>query len=75
MEKYSDNFSLKVIDFFSLKLLSMSNLASGGVTKFVCARGKMQVGAPMFEPHIARKQMHCIKEYTCDIVGSFQLLQ
>jgi len=33
------------------------------------ARNKF--GTPMFEPEIFRKQMHCIEETTCDIVGTF----
>jgi len=28
--------------------------------------------APMFEPEIFRKQMYCIDESTCDIVGTFR---
>jgi len=28
-------------------------------------------GAPIFEPEIFRKQMYCIEEDTCDIVGIF----
>jgi len=28
--------------------------------------------APMFEPEVFRKQMHCIEESICDIVGTFQ---
>jgi len=41
-------------------------------------RGKMAPGArnkfgtPMFEPKVFRKQMYCIEESTCDIVGSFR---
>jgi len=34
------------------------------------ARSKF--GVPMFEPEIFRKQMYCIKESICDIVGTFQ---
>jgi len=26
----------------------------------------------MFEPEVFRKQMYCIEESTCDIVGMFQ---
>jgi len=29
-------------------------------------------GAPMFEPEVFRKQIHCIAESTCDIVGTFR---
>jgi len=32
------------------------------------ARSKF--GAPMFEPEVFRKQMYCIEECVCDIVGS-----
>jgi len=34
------------------------------------ARNKF--GAPMFEPEVFRKQMYCIEESTCDIVGTFR---
>jgi len=34
------------------------------------ARSKF--GALMFEPELFRKQMYCIEESTCDIVGTFQ---
>jgi len=34
------------------------------------ARSKF--GAPVFEPEIFRKQMHCIGESTCNIVGTFR---
>ena len=33
------------------------------------ARSKF--GTPMFEPDVIRKQMHCIEESACDIVGTF----
>jgi len=29
-------------------------------------------GAPMFELEVFRKQMYCIEESTCDIVGTFR---
>ena len=29
-------------------------------------------GAPIFEPEVFRKQIHCIEESTCDIVGTFR---
>jgi len=29
-------------------------------------------GAPIFEPEVFRKQMYCIEESTCDIVGTFR---
>jgi len=38
-------------------------MASGARSKF---------GAPMFEPEIFRKQMYCIEESICDIVGAFR---
>jgi len=34
------------------------------------ARNKF--GAPMFEPKVSRKQIYCIEESTCDIVGNFR---
>jgi len=33
------------------------------------ARSKF--GAPMFETEVFRKQMYCIEEIICDIVGTF----
>jgi len=33
------------------------------------ARSKF--GAPIFEPEVFRKQMYCIEECTCDIIGIF----
>jgi len=38
-------------------------MATGARSKF---------GAPMLEPEVFRKQMHCIEESTCDIVGTFR---
>ena len=35
-------------------------------------RGKSTFGAPVFEPDVFRKQMRCIEENTCDIVGTFR---
>jgi len=32
----------------------------------------MAPGIPMFEPEVFRKQIYCIEESTCDIVGTFQ---
>jgi len=29
-------------------------------------------GAPLLEPELFQKQMHCIEESTCDIVGTFR---
>jgi len=34
------------------------------------ARSKF--GAPIFETEVFRKQMYCVKESTCDIVGTFR---
>jgi len=34
------------------------------------ARSKF--GAPMFEPEVFRREMHCIEERTCDNVGTFR---
>ena len=45
---------------------------SRGVTKLDGARGKKQVLRPMFEPEVFRKQMCCVDERTCDIVGTFR---
>jgi len=33
------------------------------------ARSKF--GSPVFEPEVFRKQMYCIEESACDIVGTF----
>jgi len=35
------------------------------------ARSKMQVDDPIFEPEVFWKQMYCIEEGTCVIVGIF----
>jgi len=43
-----------------------------GVTRLGDTRGKKQVCAPMFKPEVFRKQMYCIEEGTCDIVGTFR---
>ena len=40
-------------------------------TKLDGARGRSKFGAPMFEPEVFRKQMHCIEESTCDTVEIF----
>ena len=42
-----------------------------GVTRLDGVRGKKQIWQPMFEPEVLRKQMYCIEESTCDIVGSY----
>jgi len=34
------------------------------------ARSKF--GVSLFEPEVCRKQMNCIEESTCDIVGTFR---
>jgi len=39
-----------------------------GVKRLHCTRGKSQVLA--FEPEVFRKQMYCVEESTCDIVGT-----
>jgi len=33
---------------------------------------KSKFGTPMFEPDVLRKEMSCIEESTCDIVGIFR---
>ena len=35
------------------------------------ARARNKFGAPMFEPKVFREKMYCIKESTCNIVGTF----
>ena len=42
-----------------------------GVTRLDGARGKKQVWSPVFETEVFRKQMYCIEESTCDVVGTF----
>jgi len=42
-----------------------------GVTRSDGARGKSKFGTPMVQFGVFRKQMHCIQESTCDIVGTF----
>jgi len=44
------------------------------VTKLDGPRDKKQVRCPMFEPEVFRKQIYCIEESTCDIVGTFRSL-
>jgi len=48
------------------------NCACRGTMRLDGARGKKQVWRPMFEPEIVPKQMCCIEESTCDIVGTFR---
>ena len=43
-----------------------------GVTRLDGARGKKQVWRPVFKAEDFRKQMYCIEESTCDIVGTFR---
>jgi len=43
-----------------------------GVTRLNGARGKKHVWAPMVEPEVFRKQLHCIEKSTCDIFGTFR---
>jgi len=38
----------------------------------MAAEAKSKFGAPMFEPEVIRKHMHCIEESTCDIVVTFR---
>jgi len=40
-------------------------------TRINDARGK-KFDDPMFEPELFRKQMYCIEESACDIVGTFR---
>jgi len=35
------------------------------------ARARSKFSATMFEPEVFRKQMYCIEESTCNIVGTF----
>jgi len=37
-------------------------------------RARSKFGTPMFETEVFRKQMYCIEESTCDIVGTFRRL-
>jgi len=43
-------------------------------TRLDSARGKSKFGATMFEPEVFRKQIYCIEESTCGIVGLFSAL-
>jgi len=45
---------------------------SRGVTRLDGARGKYKFDASMFEPEIFLKEIYCIEESTCDIVGIFR---
>jgi len=42
------------------------------VTRLDGARGKKKIWRPIFEPEAFRKQMYCIEESGCDIVGTFR---
>ena len=33
---------------------------------------RSKFGAPIFESEVFRRQMYCIEEFTCDIVGTFR---
>ena len=33
---------------------------------------RSKFGTPMFEFEVVRKQIYCVEESTCDIVGTFQ---
>jgi len=41
------------------------------VMRLDAPRGKMQICRPVFQPEVFRKQMYCIEECTCYIVGIF----
>jgi len=43
-----------------------------GVTKFDGTRGKRQIWRSKLETEVFRKQLYCIKESTCDNVGTFR---
>jgi len=52
------------------KIVSM---LSRGVKRLeMGCRARSKFGVPMFEPEVLRKQMYCIEESTCDIIGTFQ---
>jgi len=42
------------------------------VTRLDGARDNKKFGALMLEPEVFPKQMYCIEESTCDIVGLFR---
>jgi len=56
--------------FHDLLYFVFENHTTRGVTRLDGARGKKQFDAPMFEPEVFRKQIYCIEENTCDIVGT-----
>jgi len=43
-----------------------------GISRLDGARERSKFGAPMIESEVFRKQMYCIEESTCDIVGTFR---
>jgi len=44
-----------------------------GANEFRWRPGKeTSLAPPMFEPEVFRKQMYCIEESTCNIVGTFR---
>jgi len=46
--------------------------AGRGVARFDGARDKKQVWCPQVRTWVFRKQLYCIEESTCDIVGTFR---
>jgi len=46
--------------------------ANREVTRLDGARGKKQVWRPLFESELFQKQIYCIEESACDIVGAFR---
>ena len=47
-------------------------LAYRGATRLDVPGARSKFGAPMFEPEVFRKQIYCVKDSTCDIVGAFR---
>ena len=43
-----------------------------GVTRLDGARARNKFGAPVFEPELFRKQIHCTEESICDIFWTFR---
>jgi len=50
----------------------MSHSQTGALRGWMVSGVRSKFGAPMLEPEVFQKQMHCIKESTCDIVGTFR---
>jgi len=46
-------------------------LCTGVYRGWMTPEARRKFGAPMFKPEVLRKQMCCIEESTCDIVGIF----